>query len=357
MDKADKTSIKKLAILLFVAFLTFLWGLNETWVEKWFSNGLYPLISTSQRFISSSFPFAIGDFLYAILVILACWKTFVFFRNRRFNRSAWKPLIISFLNLLLGLYIVFKLLWGLNYSRPQIHAQLHIEDQYYNEQQLIKLADFFLNKIDHLQKQLDQQTNKPVYTKALLFNKATEAYAKLAEQQSFFRYKIPAIKPAISGWLTSKFGIEGYYNPLSGEANVNMLIPNFVLPYVICHEVAHQIGVAKEDEANLVGYLTSIHSNDLYFRYSGYYNMFRSILFEIRLRYPSQYLTYREKLPQKLLTKFRMERDFWAKYNGQMSAYMSKTFDQLLKLNNQRKGIDSYQDIVLWLYNYHKHEL
>lgn len=357
MDKAGKISFRKFAILLFVACLTFLLGLNEVWVENWFSNGLYPLISILQRFISSFFPFAIGDFLYVALIAFIGWKTFSFFRKRPFNKNLWKILTVSLLNLGLGLYIAFKLLWGLNYSRPQIHTQLHIGDQYYNEQQLLKLADFFLNKIDSLQKQLNLQTNKPVYTKTLLFNKTKEAYDKLAEQQRFFKYKVPAIKPAISGWLTSKMGIEGYYNPLSGEANVNMLIPNFVLPYVTCHEVAHQIGVAKEDEANLVGYLTSVHSNDVYFQYSGYYNMFRSILFEIRLKYPSQYLTYREKLPQELLAKFKIERDFWTRYNGQMSAYMSKTFDQLLKLNNQRKGIDSYQDIVLWLYNYHKHEL
>ncbi|MCJ0742550.1 DUF3810 domain-containing protein [Pedobacter montanisoli] len=357
MDKAGKAGIKKFAILLFVAFLVFLWGLNEIWVEKWFSNGLYPLIALFQRSVSSLFPFAIGDFLYAILIVLICWKTFSFFRKRPFNRDLWKILLISLLNLGLGLYIAFKLLWGLNYNRPQIHTQLQIGNQLYDKKQLLKLADFFLNKINNLQAQLDQQKDKPLYTKTQLFNETKAAYDQLAKHQSFFKYKIASIKPAISGWLTSKMGIEGYYNPLSGEANVNMLIPNFVLPYVTCHEVAHQISVSKEDEANLVGYLTSIHSNDLYFQYSGYYNMLRSILFEIMLKYPDQYLAYREKLPEELLAKFKIERDFWVKYNGQMSAYMSKTFDQLLKLNNQRKGIDSYQDIVLWLYNYHKHEL
>src|SRR5690606_2945838 len=114
---------------------------------------------------------------------------------------------------------------------------------------------------------------------------------------------------------------------LSGEANINTRLPAFVLPFVTCHEIAHQLGVAKEDEANLVGYLAAIHSNNATFQYSGYYNMFRYVLFEIRMKYPEDYNEIIAKIPQPIMDDFKMEREFWAKYNGAMSVYMSKTFD------------------------------
>ena len=47
-----------------------------------------------------------------------------------------------------------------------------------------------------------------------------------------------------------------------------MLMPNHVLPYVVSHEIAHQLGSAKEDEANLVGYLTALNSDNVQFKYA-----------------------------------------------------------------------------------------
>lgn len=154
--------------------------------------------------------------------------------------------------------------------------------------------------------------------------------------------------------MISKIGIAGYYNPLSGEANVNMKLPAWVLPFVTCHEIAHQLGVAREDEANLVGYLVGINSNDVDFQYSANYNMLRYILFEIRIKSPENYQKLLGKISPRVLEDFKAENDFWAKYNGQMSIYTGIIFDKFLKINNQKKGINSYQDIVLWLWNIHR---
>lgn len=246
-------------------------------------------------------------------------------------------------------------MWGLNYARPQINTQLKINDKPYQKEQLLKLNTFILNKLDLLSKTIN--TNQAGYTTTELEDIAATAYNELATTRPFFRYKYTSVKPVINSWLVSKMGIEGYYNPLSGEANINDRLPNFVLPFVTCHEIAHQLGVAKEDEANLVGYLAAIHSGNPNFQYSAYYNMLRYVLFEIRMKYPEDYNVIITKIPQNILENFKIEREFWAKYNGAMSIYMGKTFDKILKLNSQTKGIKSYQDIVLWLVNYHEKEL
>lgn len=152
-------------------------------------------------------------------------------------------------------------------------------------------------------------------------------------------------------------GIAGYYNPLSGEANLNFLLPQWVLPFVACHEIAHQIGVAREDEANLVGYLTAVNSDDVSFRYSANYNMLRYLLFEVRIKSPENYALLYQKILPGVIANFKAERDFWQKYNSDMSGYMNIAFDKFLKLNNQQNGIKSYQNIVIWLWNLHKAEL
>jgi hypothetical protein len=136
-----------------------------------------------------------------------------------------------------------------------------------------------------------------------------------------------------------------------------MLIPSWVLPFVACHEISHQLGVAREDEANLVGYLTAVNSEDVSFQYSANYNMLRYLLVEVRIKSPENYEALYKKIAPGVLANFKAESEFWRSYNSQMSGYMSVAFDKFLKFNNQQKGINSYQDIVIWLWNYHKNEL
>ncbi len=345
----------KLLILVAASISIFIFGLFPEVVETYYSQQLYLIISIIQRYVSSIFPFAIGDFLYALLIVFVLKNIIVFIRKKKKTKKDYFFVGLKCLNFVLIIYISFKLLWGLNYARPRINEQLKISDTPYKKEQLLKLNSFFLQKLDSLSKAID--TNKFNYTPQELQNIASVAYNQLAKTQPFFKYKNSAVKPVTSSWLVSKTGIEGYYNPLSGEANINQRLPSFVLPFVTCHEIAHQLGVAKEDEANLVGYLTAMHSENTQFQYSAYYNMFRYVLFEIRMKYPEDYNNIITKIPALVMENFKAEREFWAAYNGAMSVYMGKTFDKILKLNNQHKGIKSYQDIVLWLVNYHEKEL
>jgi hypothetical protein len=349
--------LKKTFFLLGISLIIYIIGLFQEFVLNFYSNGLYIAISTTLRWLSSLLPYALGDILYASIVIYILRLIFQYFW--RVKKQGWQKkdrIIIPFsiLNTLLIFYISFKLLWGLNYSRPSISKQLNISDEKYSVKELVILGNYFIDTLNKLQPKLTKNLR---YDIKQLNEKAVLDYQNLAQKNNFFNYPQPSVKPAINGWLISKIGIEGYYNPLSSEANVNMKLPAWVLPFVTCHEIAHQLGVAKEDEANLVAYLVGNSSKDVNFRYSVYYNMLRYILLEIRIKSPEDYIALRKKIGPAVLAKFKAESEFWAKYNGQMSTYMGVAFDSFLKLNNQPKGLDSYQDIVIWLWNIHKEEL
>lgn len=343
------------AILLLLALLIFIWGWFPSVVLGYYSNGLYQLVATILRWISSFFPYALGDILYVSLVIFALRKLFVLIKKRKTLTAIDRLAIpLKLFNIVLILFISFKLLWGLNYSRPSITQQLHIENEKYDDQQLVLLSNYFIDKLNALQ---PQTTKKLSYTIKELEEKASSDYSVLAQKNPFFAYRQPSVKPVLNAWLISKIGIEGYYNPLSGEANVNIRLPAWVLPFVTCHEIAHQLGVAREDEANLVAYLVGSNSKDINFQYSVNYNMLRYLLFEVRMKSPDDYLAMKDRIDPNVLGNFKAENQFWAKYNGQMSNYMGIAFDKFLKLNNQKKGIKSYQNIVIWLWNLHKAEL
>ncbi|MBC7616113.1 MAG: DUF3810 domain-containing protein [Pedobacter sp.] len=340
------------AILFSIALLIFIFDLSPSLVLNYYSTGFYPILSASLRWISSLLPFALGDILYALLIFIALRSIFLLFKKRKSLTKKDRFIIpLKGLNILFILYISFKLLWGLNYARPSISTQLSIGDEKYSIKELVLLSNFFINKVNELQPQINP---KQTYSLKEIKEKSVLAYQKMQQKQPFFTYTSPSFKPAISSYTISKIGIEGYYNPLSGEANLNMLLPAWVLPFVACHEISHQLGIAREDEANLVGYLTATNSDDVNFRYSANYNMLRYLLLEVRIKSPEDYEALYKKIAPGVLANFKAESDFWRKYNSQMSGYMNVAFDKFLKLNNQKSGIKSYQNIVIWLWNYHK---
>jgi hypothetical protein len=342
----------KLIILVSLAILIYLFGFYPNSIQKYYSTGFYPYISSALRFVSSIFPFAIGDIIYALLIGFVLYKIVRFYRQRKSLKRADRILVpLQILNFFLILYIIFKIVWGLNYSRPSVSEELGIGNEKYSVKELVVLGDYFIKKTNDLKL---KQSKIPAYTINELESKSAAAYAFMVQKNQLFRYQNPCLKSVLNSWMISKIGIEGYYAPLSGEANMNMNLPDFVKPYVSCHEIGHQLGIAYEDEANLLGYLTASNSPDVNYQYSANYEMLRYILFEIRMKSPDDYkLLYLKLLPQ-VLADFKTEKEFWRKYNGDMFGYMDAAFDSFLKLNNQKKGIDSYQDIVIWLWNIHK---
>jgi len=357
MDTLIRSKTRRLGILFSIAVLIFLFGLSSTAVEYAYSEGLYQYTSVAQRFISSRVSFGLGDLLYAFFVVYCLWSVFSAGQKVYRKQLNKQMVILQLLNFLLWVYIVFKLIWGLNYSRPSVSRQLGISNKKYTTTELILLGDFLIKRVNSTEEQVKTHRAQKTFSIRELESRAKFSYDKLALLNPFFQYRIPAVKPVLSEWLVTKIGIEGYYAPPSGEANVNMRLPAVELPFVTCHEISHELGIAREDEANLYGYLVSINSPDLYFQYSGYYNILRNVLFEIRIKSPEDFARLLKKINPATLADFQAEQDFWTKYNGDMSAYMNTALDKFLKINNQKKGTGSYQDIVLWVFNLHRFEI
>ena len=355
MRAAYRSQLTQFTVLATLSAAVFFAGFSSRLVLHVYSDGTYALTSVIQRFISSFFPFALGDFLYLLLIAYIIRSFYLFYKKFRIGaleRSDRIKIPLQVINFVLLLYLIFKVLWGLNYSRPSITKQLAIGDEKYNHAELISLGKYFIVQLNAL-----QGVPKTRFDISALQKEAKASFKRIEQSSPFFQYTCPAVKPVLNSWIITKIGIEGYYNPLSGEANLNMRLPDVALPFVTCHEIAHQLGIAREDEANLIGYLVAIHSEHPYFRYSAAYAMLKSILFEIRLKSPEAYEALFQTINPITLADFKKDREFWREHNNEMFGYLDVAFDRFLKLNSQAKGTDSYQDIVLWLYNYHKDDL
>ena len=115
------------------------------------------------------------------------------------------------------------------------------------------------------------------YTKGEMNQKLMSAYDKVSEEYDFLPHFKSRVKPVLLSVPMSYTHITGVYSYFTGEANLNVDFPDYTLPFTAAHELAHQRGVARENEANFVAYLVCISSDDPYIRYSGYLSMYEYV--------------------------------------------------------------------------------
>ena len=327
------------------------------WVERNYSQGIYPVISKVQRFLFGWIPFSVGDLFYAFLVLVILFRAFRFFKllfrkqlTRRYFVRGLQQAIFFFL----FVYVFFNLLWGLNYNRLGIAKQLELEVKPYTLADLDTLATVMLERVNHYATTVTVAQRDSFDNKKRLFRESAESYRKVAEKWSFLYYQPSSVKPSLFSYLGNYLGFQGYYNPFSGEGQVNTTVPRHIEPFVTTHEIAHQLGYARENEANFVGYLASSQYASNAFRYSVYYDMFNYTIGEMRrldTALAAQFLDQMHPQVRKDQADFRA---FYLKYRNPIEPVVMWGYGHFLKANNQPAGKRTYNEVVAWLIAYYK---
>lgn len=320
-------------------------------IEQYYSLGVYPLISTLLRYSFGWIPFSIGDIFYPLLIFLAlrwCLK------NYRRLRSDSSGFFLELTGNLAIIYFVFNLIWGLNYLRPPLYKTLQLSPDYTTEE-LIGLTKRLAKKSNALHRQLGYPDSVKIdlpYTQERIFELSRVGYERLGEIHPEFDYRGTSIKSSLWSLGLTYMGYSGYYNPITGEAQVNDRIKNYKFPVVSAHEQAHQMGFAAENEANFIATLATIHHPDPYIRYSGSIFALRYCLNEVARRDRASYEAFLPQINYGILESYREMREFWESYKNPFESISKVFWDQFLKANHQSQGIRSYSYMVALLVQY-----
>jgi len=325
-------------------------------IERYYSSGFYVWFSSLLRLLQGNIPFSIGDILYAIAIVWLIKKAvtlIILLFNRRWNKKSFLNGLHKTINRLLWLYIIFNVFWGLNYDRPGIAYQLKFEPAKYDTSILKRITADLLKKVNDYRLQVrDEQLLYPGDKE--IFKSTAEAYVQAQKRFPFLFYKNPSIKRSLFSEAGNYLGYLGYYNPISGEAQVNVKVPEFLIPYISCHEVAHQLGYASESEANFVGYLAAKSSNNKLFNYSVYFDLFNYANNELFYRDSMAARANYKQLDTLVKLDIKAYRKYVHQYKNPIEPLVRIFYNNYLKANNQPKGIDSYNEVVAWLIAYQK---
>lgn len=325
---------------------------NPSLVEKYYSDGIYPYISSLLRNLLSWIPFSIGDLL--VIGSLAYCGYYIFSLVRvRFKNLPTKVMeIIAFGSIV---YFCFYSLWGLNYFREPLHEKLGYKKAVYSNKELVQLSNYLVENLNATHRSITQSDSAMVmvpHSNDEMFLLAKEGYEILALKFPQFSYGYGRAKSSLMSLLQSYIGTQGYINPFTGEAQVNRRIPRTSFPISTCHEMAHQIGYAAENEANFIGFLAAVSNDNSYFKYSAYRMATRYVLFELHTRNPEQYLKISQKINKGVLKDFKASSDFWKSFSNPFEPFVKKGYDAYLKTNKQKDGVNSYNQVVALLISY-----
>jgi len=113
------------------------------------------------------------------------------------------------------------------------------------------------------------------------------------------------------------------------------------------------MGYAKENEANFIGILSSVNSKNLFLSYSGNIQALRYLINEIRKADKKESQKIIQKINKGVLKNINKAEKKLKKYSNPVEPYLKEVYGLYLKANNQKDGIQSYNQVVNLLVGYY----
>ena len=328
--------------LVVVAIWQYLLSVSDDFVRG-YSLLIFGPLQWFRSFLLGWIPFSIGDVLYiaaSLLIIVLISKWIYALIKRQVTKTTFLKELLQVFVAAGIVYIWFFLGWGGNYNKRPLaeYWELRKDTSGVDDSSLIAFDKYLIAKLDEYAPQAKFKSFEG--TERL----AREYYAQFPAATS--KSNVLQIKPAIFGNLLEYAGIQGYYNPFTGEGQMNAQLPDFIQPFVLCHEMAHQAGLAAEDDANLLAFVVGTNTNDPAFLYSCYFNVWLYTNGELRSRDSVLARELRDGLNKITLGHIETLRALRRKYKSPLSRLSSVFYDNYLKLHKQEKGLESYDDVV-----------
>jgi hypothetical protein len=177
-------------------------------------------------------------------------------------------------------------------------------------------------------------------------DKLIEAYAKASEKYDFLQTLDSDLKPVMLSELMSYTHITGVYSFFTGEANINVAFPDYTIPYTAAHELAHQRGIAREDEANFMAFLVCMESDDAYIRYSAYLNLYEYVSNALYSASPELWSKSYGTLSYAVKAEMRAYSEFYEKYRDSVASEVSEVVNNTFLTMQGTEGTRSYGMVV-----------
>ena len=334
-------------ILLAQFVLFFIFSKSEITVQ--FFERFFEFQKHFHQRIFADIPFSVGDVGYILLI-----TAFIYFLIKISNKKTRRSYLLNTLILLNILYFTYQLFWGMLYFQEPIINKLPKEEITLQETKALTLK--YLGHCKELRR-LVPEDEKGVFKVQDVKSLQKEILKQQSHLPDFLDPKnntrINSIKPSLFKGIMSYTGILGYYNPFTAEAQYNAELPSTYLPFTFAHESAHQLGYAREQEANFIAYLVGKHSGNKELNYSTSYFVLKSLLNSLAEKNPEFVAQIINEYSPAMKRDRNAEKKFVQEHKGFLDTFFGFTNDLFLK-TNQQDGSVTYSYFVDLMVRYER---
>ena len=303
-------------------------------------------IRTALATLTSLIPFSLAEFLLLLSPVILFLICFFMIRRLRRSLTAGIRYFIGFLSVMSLVVTVFIFGYHSCFYNENVEKTIGIERKDLSPEQLYDTAVLLIDAIraeipyvTYSETELSEMT----FSYSQMNEKLNSAYLSLSERYPSIPTFRSNTKPVMLSEPWTYTHISGMYTFITGEANVNTNYPDFIMISSAAHEMAHQRGIGKEDEANFIAFLVCSLSDDPYVRYCGYADVLNEVMNQLYSANYDLYVKARAEMPQELKNEYRAYSLFFDQYRENVAANVSDTVNNAyITSHNQPKGIQSY---------------
>lgn len=326
----------------------------------WFNSTISSFGRSVLAYLTNWIPFSLGEctvLMLPVLIGLALWYAI------RYRCDTWRTagvFVGILLSVIVSIFSVFVLNFSAGYRGTTLDQKLELTQEKVDAEELYQTA---LTLISHVNQESQNVAYYPggfsvmPLTHDQLNQTLNQAFSDFCETYDFISHTKSQVKPVMLSEVMSYMHITGVYSFFTGEANINVNFPDYTIPYTAAHEMSHQRGIARENEANFVAFLVCIRSQDSYVRYSAYLNMYEYVANALysadKDLYRAAYAQLREEVKNEMAAYNR----FYEKYKESTASKVSNTVNNTyLQTQGTVEGTRSYGMVVDLAVAYYKQE-
>lgn len=350
--------------MVIIALAVIAGGINIAYVSSvsfadWFNINVSNFFRGFLAMLTAWIPFSLAEFIllgspFIILGVIVFAIRRASVSDRHFVR-----VIVGILSVAVLIYVLFVFNFGAGYHGSTLDEKLGLEAAPVSADDLHHTMNIVVEKLNELENEIvyaEEVGSVRPYSHAETVKKLHESYALLSLEYDFIGIiKAPVKEIVISEPMTYTH-ISGVYSFFTGEANLNTNYPYYVRVFTTAHEMAHQRGIARENEANFVAYLACINSDDPYIRYAGYMNMYDYLASPLYRSSPALYSKSVRNLCDGAKYDSKCYSDFFDKYRENVAADVSDAVNDTYLKAQGTEGTVSYGMVVDLAVAYYKDE-
>lgn len=291
-------------------------------------------------------PFSVFELLIVSIPVLLFLM--ILFAIKAFKSQNGVRFILTVLSVVLIIGSEYILALSISYNTTPTYKRMGIEIVEVTEEELAKTLVILRDRVNELSCEVEYADGKSSmgYTTRELGDKICEAFAELNEGAPILNEFSTRPKNIFFGNAMSYLSLLGIYTFYTGEANVNSLYPDYDRAFCSAHEMSHQRGVLREDEANFIAYAALSASDDAYLRYSAALSMLEYIGSALYRTNKDAYYEIMAELDERARLDIKASSDITREYSDTILSDISNFMNDLFLRSNGTPGVVSYGMVV-----------